>query len=208
MQRQIAIVAAVLIGSQSLVGLASADNKMGYKLETSADAASLTKAGGSLGMKVGPEDDIDSEGLSFQVLKVEGVVGGSPASQAGLKVGDQIIAVNGHVFPNTKTFAEYVGSIKPGQQIDVDYMPQGAGPKDAKRVGVTVGEGGRAKAPEQSGAKSAGGLSTGEKVAIGLGAAAVIGCYEYGCVSKLKKKYQQEHTKDAQPASSMVSKPQ
>ena len=200
MKREIAILAAVLIGCQCVAGLASADNKMGYKLESAAEASALTKAGGSLGMKVGPEDDISSEGLSFQVLKVEGVAGDSPAAQAGLKVGDQIIAVNGRVFPNTKTFAEYVGPIKPGQLIDVDYMPQGGGPKDAQRVGVTVGEGGHATKAQPDAAKSANGMSTGEKVAIGLGAAAIIGCYEYGCISKLKTKYQEERAKQAQPA--------
>ena len=200
MKRQIALVTAILIGSQSLAVVASADNKMGYRLETAADAASLTKAGGSLGMKVGPQDDIASEGLSFQVLKVEGVAADSAAAQAGLKVGDQIIAVNGRVFPNTRTFAEYVGSIKPGQEIEIDFMPQGAGPKDAKRVGVTVGEGGKAKSPAPDAPKSAGGLSTGEKVAIGLGAAAILGCYEYGCIAKLKNKYQEERARQGHAA--------
>ena len=192
MKREVAIVAAILVGSQSLVAVALADNKMGYKLETAEQASQLHRTGGSLGMKVGPENDINSEGLSFQLLKVEGVVDDSPAKQAGLAVGDQVIAVDGHVFPNTKTFAEYVGSIAPGQQIDVDYMPKGGGPKDAKRVGVTVGEGGHAIKPKQGAQKSAGGLSTGEKVAIGIGAAAVIGCYEFDCYSKLKKRYEEQ----------------
>lgn len=201
MKREIAILAAVLIGSESFAAGASADNKMGYKLETAAEAAKLPKAGGSLGMKIGPQDDIKSEGLDFQVLKVEGVVSDSPAAQAGLKVGDQIIAVNGHVFPNTRAFAEYVGSIKPGQQINVDYMPQGGGPKDAQRVGVTVGESGHAAKPQaqQQAQKSEGGLSTGQKAAIGLGAAALIGCYEYGCISKLKQKYQEMRGQRAHP---------
>ena len=197
MKREIAIGVAVLLGGQSLAGVAVADNKMGYTLETPEQAAALTKAGGSLGMKVGPKDDITSEGLTFQVLKVEGVVADSPASQAGLKVEDQIIAVDGHVFPNTKTFAEYVGSIDPGRQIDVDYMPQGGGPKDAKRVGVTVGKGGHATQPKADAPRSAGGLSTGDKVAIGVGAAAIFGCYEFDCFKKLKAKYEEERAKRA-----------
>ena len=200
MKREIAILAAVLLGSQSLSAAASADNKMGYHLETADQASSLTKAGGSLGMKVGPKDDITSEGLTFQVLKVEGVVADSPAAQAGLKAGDQIIAVDRHVFSNTKTFAEYVGSIEPGKQIDVDYMPEGGGPKQAQRVGVTVGKGGHMAVPKPDAPKTAAGLSTGEKVAIGLGAAAVFGCYEYDCFSKLKKKYEDERVKQGQPA--------
>ena len=202
MKREVAIVAAILVGSQSLAAVASADNKMGYTLETPEQASQLHRAGGSLGMKVGPEDNINSEGLSFQLLKVEGVVDDSPAKQAGLAVGDQVIAVNGHVFPNTKTFAEYVGSIAPGEQVDIDYMPKGGGPKDAKRVGVTVGEGGHATKPKQEAQKSAGGLSTGEKVAIGLGAAAVIGCLEWNCYSKIKKKYDEERSGKAPAAAS------
>ena len=192
MKRGIAMAAAVLLGSQSLASVALADNKMGYKMETAEQATALAKAGGSLGMKVGPKDDITSEGLTFQVLKVEGVVGDSPAAQAGLKVGDQIIAVDGHVFPNTKTFAQYVGSIEPGKQIDVDYMPESGGPKDAKRVAVTVGKGGHAAKPKEEAAKTGGGLSTGQKVAIGVGAAAIFGCYEFDCFKKLKAKYEAE----------------
>ena len=207
MKREIAMVAAVLLGSQALSAVASADNKMGYKLETAEQAATLAKAGGSLGMKVGPQGDISSEGLSFQVLKVEGVVEDSPASQAGLKIGDQIIAVDGHVFPNTKTFAEYVGSIEPGRKIDVDYMPQSGGPKDAKRVAVTVGKGGHAIKPKDDAAKTTDGLSTGQKIAIGVGAAAIFGCYEFDCFKKLKAKYEEERAKHAPAAAAPAGAP-
>ena len=190
---------ALMVGASFAAPLASwpalADNKMGYQLETPEQAAQLVKSGGSLGMKVGPQEQINSEGLTFQILKVEGINNNSPAEQAGLKIGDQIIAVNSHVFPNTKTFAEYVGSAKPGQQIEIDYMPAGGGPKQAQRVGVTVGESGHAAAPHKEPSTVGGGLSTGDKIAIGLGAAAVIGCYEYNCYSRIKTKLQQEREK-------------
>ena len=204
MKRKIAILAAVVLGGQSFTAVATAENKtaenkMGYRLETAGQASELTRAGGSLGMKIGPKDDITSEGLTFQVLKVEGVVEDSPAAQAGLKIGDQIIAVDGRVFPDTKTFAEYVGSIKPGQQIELDYMPEGGGPKQAQRVGVTIGEGGHATSPQADAPKSSGGLSTGQRVAIGVGAAAIFGCYEFDCFSKLKKKYEDERAKHSAP---------
>lgn len=204
MKREIAVMAAVLLGAQSLSVAASADNKMGYQLETAEQSSALTKAGGSLGMKIGPEDTITSQGLTFQVLKIEGLVEGSPAAQAGLKIGDQIIAVNAHVFPDTRTFAEYVGSIAPGRQIDIDYMPKGGGPKEAQRVGVTVGEGGHASKPQADAPKSAAGLSTGDKVAIGLGAAAIFGCYEFDCYGKLKAKYEAER-KEHSPATATPS---
>ncbi len=202
-KRQVAALAiGAMLAAPWASGPAAADNKMGYQLETPEQAAQLQKSGGSLGMKVGPQEQINSEGLTFQILKVEGVNQGSPAEQAGLKVGDQIIAVNTHVFLNTKTFAEYVGSAKPGQQIEIDYMPAGGGPKQAQRVGVTVGEAGKAAPPHKEPSTVGGGLSTGDKIAIGLGAAAVIGCYEFNCYSRIKSKLQQERDKyqQRQPA--------
>ena len=172
---------------------ASADNQMGYRLQTAEASTGLQRAGGSLGMKVGPEKAITSGGMTFELLKVEGVGEGSPASQAGLRIGDQIIAVDGRVFPDVPTFAAYVGSVAPSHQIEVDYMPAGGGPQQAQRVGVTVGEGGKA-APRRDVPRNAG-LSTGDKVAIGVGAAAVFGCYEAGCFSRLKKDYDAEREK-------------
>ena len=178
-------------------GSALADNQMGYHLQTAEQAGNLQRAGGSLGMKVGPEKEITSEGMTFELLKIEGVGQSSPASQAGLRVGDQIIAVDGRVFPDVPTFAAYVGSVAPGHQIAVDYMPAGGGPQQAQRVGVTVGEGGQA-APAHHDVPREAGLSTGDKVAIGVGAAAVFGCYEAGCFSRLKKGYEAERAKHQQ----------
>ena len=118
-----AVTAAVLLGTQAMAGAASADNKMGYQLETPQQAGGLTRAGGSLGMRVGPEQEITSEGLSFELLKVEDVGQRSPAAQAGLSAGDRIIAVNGHVFPDTSTFAAFVGAVPPGHQIEGRLHP-------------------------------------------------------------------------------------
>ncbi len=178
---------------QILPGAARADNAMGYRLQTAEQAARLQRSGGSLGMRVGAEHQISSGGLSFELLKVEGVGASSPAAQAGLKVGDQLIAVDGRVFPDVATFAAYVGSVPPGQQVEVDYMPAGAGPGQAQRLGVTVGEGGRAAPPKDVPRNT--GLSTGAKVAIGVGAAAIIGCYETNCYSRLKTKVDEEREK-------------
>ncbi len=183
-----------LLGLTCLCPPASAENQMGYKLQTAEASAGLQRAGGSLGMKVGPEKEITSGGMTFELLKVEGVGSASPAEQAGLAVGDQIIAVDGRVFPSVATFAAYVGSVAPGHQIEVDYMPANGGPQQAQRVGVTVGEGGHA-APAHRDVPRSTGLSTGDKVAIGVGAAAVIGCYEAGCFSRLKKDYDAEREK-------------
>ncbi len=185
------VTALALLGAFCAPMPASADNQMGYQLQTAEAARGLTRAGGSLGMKVGPEKAITSGGMTFELLKVEGVGAASPAAQAGLSVGDQIIAVDGRVFPDVPTFAAYVGSVAPGRQIQVDYMPANGGPQQAQRVGVTVGEGGHA-APANRDVPRGAGLSTGDKVAIGVGAAAVFGCYEAGCFSRLKKDYDAE----------------
>lgn len=182
-----------LLTAQLGVLPASADNAMGYRLQSAEQSTGLQRAGGSLGMRVGLLREISSGGMRFELLKVEAVGKDSPAAQAGLAVGDQIIAVNGRVFPTVASFAEYVGSIPPGQQIQVDYMPAGGGPQQAQRVGVTVGQGGRA-APRRTASEHAG-LSTGEKIAIGVGAAALIGCYEAGCASRIKKKIEEERAK-------------
>ncbi len=136
--------AMLLLGLQLGPTPARAENPMGYRLQSAQEAAGLQRSGGSLGMKVGAEHQINSGNMTFELLKVEGVGEASPAAQAGLKVGDQLIAVDGRVFPNVATFAEYVGSVPPGRQIEIDYMPAGAGPGQAQRVGVTVGQSGHA----------------------------------------------------------------
>ena len=134
-------------------------------------------------MDVGRGQQIADGGMNFELLRVNGVRRGSPGAQAGFNVGDHIIAVDGRVFPSVAVFAAYVGSVRPGQQISVDYIPAGGGPQQAQRVGVTVGAGGRAAPPQRAEQVQPGGLSTGTKVAIGIGAAALFGCYELGCFS-------------------------
>ena len=186
-----AILAASFLGLQCVPSPALAQNPMGYRLLSAQQAAALPRSGGALGMDVGRTQQITDGGMTFDLLRVNGVRQGSPASQAGLKVGDTLIAANGQVFPSVAAFAAYVGSVQPGQQISVDYIPAGGGPQQAQRVAVTVGASGRAgpaeqvPAPQNDQARSTG-LSTGKKVAIGVGAAALLGCYELGCFSHSK----------------------
>ena len=158
---------------------ARADNPMGYRLLSQADAASLPRNGGALGMDIERADHIDDDGLAFDIIRVKQVRPGSPGAQAGFRSGDQIIAVDGRVFATLTAFGAYVGSQTPGSTIRVDTIPAGGGPKQAQRLTVTVGAAGRAVSP-------AAGLSTREKVAIGVGAAALFGCYELGCFSHRK----------------------
>ena len=181
-----ALVASAFLGLQCVAGPALADNQMGYRELSARQAASLPRRGGALGMDIGPSQQINEGGLAFEMLRVKGVRPGSPGAQAGFDVGDQIIAVDGQVFPSVAAFAAYVGSLEPGRQLSVDYIPKGGGPQQAQRIGVTVGDAGRAVAPRQDAQAAPGGLSTGAKVAIGVGAAALFGCYKLGCFSKLK----------------------
>ena len=171
-------IAATMIIGQLGVEPALAENKMGYQMLSQQVAARLSPAGGSLGVDVERSQQITDDGMTFDIIRVKAVRRGSPAAQAGLKAGDQVIAVDGRVFESLRTFAAYVGSIEPGMKVAVDYIPANGGPAQAQRVAVTVGAAnGRAQA------QSSPGMSTGTKIAIGVGAAALLGCYEIGCFS-------------------------
>ena len=198
-----AVIAAACLALQSGPMPAYADNQMGYKLLTADEASALPRNGGKLGMEVGRADQITSGGLTFDILRVKRVVPSSPSAQAGFKVGDQIIAVDGNVFPTVAAFAAYIGSLPPARQVSLDYMPSNGGPKDAQRVTATLGGGSsappvqQAPAPQQA-APASTGLSTGTKVAIGIGAAALFGCYKLGCFSHRTKPAMQPQP-NAQP---------
>lgn len=177
------IVAASMVAAPFLSAPAKAENQMGYQLLSSQDAAGLPRNRGSLGMDIERAQQITDGGMTFDIIRVKQVRRGSPGARAGFGPGDQIIAVDGRVFPSLAAFAAYVGSVQPGATVTVDYIPANGGPAQAQRVAVTVGAaGGPAQAAQQAPAQ--GGMSTGTKVAIGVGAAALLGCYEMGCFSK------------------------
>ena len=182
-----ALVAVSFLALQSLPSPAFADNQMGYQLLSADQAAGLPRNGGKLGLQVGRAQQITSGGLTFDVLGVIAVSPKSAGGQAGFKVGDQIIAVDGRVFPSVATFAAYIGSQPPARRISVDYMPSGAGPQEAQRIGVTLGGGTAMPMPAPQANAEPQGLSTGTKVAIGVGAAALFGCYKFGCFSHRPK---------------------
>jgi membrane-associated protease RseP (regulator of RpoE activity) len=178
------LMGALMAGSLCLP--AHADNQMGYRLLSDQDAQNLPRNHGALGMAIEAAQRITDGGMTFDLIRVKQVRSGSPGEQAGFHPGDEIIAVNGEVFSSLATFAQYVGSVQPGSQINVDYIPAGGGPQQAQRIAVTVGMAGQAAqaAPQadQSNQPQTG-LSTGTKVAIGMGAVALFGCYELGCFS-------------------------
>jgi len=178
-------VAAALIAVSLLAApQVRAENQMGYRLLSAEQAARLPRGGGAFGMDVSRGQVIADSGMQFELLKVETVRRGSPAAQAGLATGDQVIAVDGRVFPSVAAFAGYLGSLPPGRTISVDYLPRGGGPQNAQRVGVTLASPAGGAMPSQRTAEPAEhGLSTGQKLAIGAGAVALFGCYEMGCFS-------------------------
>ena len=151
---------------------ARAANPMGYRLVTPQEASALPRNGGALGLELQGAEMIQEPGMDFEIMRVSRVHDRSAGARAGLRAGDELISVDGRVFPSLKVFAVYVGSLQPDRPVDVDYIPSGGGPAQAKRVQITPGAGGG----EQ-------GMSTREKVAIGVGAAALFGCYEMGCFS-------------------------
>ena len=173
--------ALVLLTASLVPGPAWAENAMGYQIVSQQAASGLPRNHGSLGMDIERAQQISDGGMTFDLIRVKGVRQGSPGARAGFGPGDQIIAVDGRVFASLVAFAGYVGSISPGTVVNVDYIPANGGPAQAQRVPVTVGAAGSNAPPSAQAA--APGLSTGTKVAIGVGAAALFGCYELGCFS-------------------------
>lgn len=160
----------------------SSGNQMGYRMLTSQEAANLPRStGASLGLTVEAKSRIQEQSLSFTTLQVTQVRAGSPAASGGLHRGDTLIAVNGLVFSGPREFALYVTSLTPGTTMTVDFIPSGSGPDNAQRVSLRVGGQGRSTVtpgePET-------GMST--RMKLGLGAAALFGCYKLGCFSSSK----------------------
>ena len=175
-------------------GAGQGENQMGYRLLSADQASALPRNGGALGLDVRRGEVITDAGMTFEVLRLAGVRAGSPGAQAGFKPGDEIIAIDGMVFANLAAFAAYVGSLPPGQVTAVDYIPNGGGPQQAQRVGVTVGSGARGAgttptaSPAPGAAAPGSGLSAGAKIAIGVGALALFHCYKVDCFARFHAK--------------------
>src|SRR5438132_7899445 len=180
-----AIVTASMLTLQWTPNRACAENQMGYRLLSFQEVSRLPRQHGALGLEVERAQQITDDGMTFDLIRVKQVRRGSPGARAGFRKGDQIIAVDGRVFPSIAAFGAYVGSIPPGSRISVDYIPAGGGPENAERVPLTIGDAGRpTQEPpqnEQSDESASSGMSTRTK--IGIGAAALLGCYAVGCFS-------------------------
>jgi S1-C subfamily serine protease len=111
---------------------------MGYRELSAREAAALPSRQGTIGLDVRRQERIIDSGLTFEIIKVTRVRRDSTGAQAGFNVGDQIVAVDGRVFPSLAIFTAYIGSRSPGSQIIVDIMPAGRGPEQARRITVDV----------------------------------------------------------------------
>lgn len=182
------LLAVALLSASLFVPPAWADNQMGYRLMDARQASQLPRGGGLFGLDVGRGQIINEPGMTFELLQVRSVRPNAPAATAGLAVGDQVIAVDGLVFPSVAAFAGYVSSLPPGRTLAIDYLPRGGGPEQAQRVGVTLAGATRsAPAPATQVPSESRGLSTGQKIAIGAGAVALFGCYKMGCFSRVAR---------------------
>ena len=179
------IVAASMLALQWAAQPAHAENQMGYRLLSVEEAARLPQNRGALGLDVERAQQITDDRMTFDIIRVKEVRPGSTGAHAGFRRGDQIIAVNGRVFPSIAAFAAYVGSMSPGNRLSVDYIPAGGGPGAAERLSVIIGGAGRPaqNSPQhrQMDEPASTGMST--RMKIGIGAAALLGCYELGCFS-------------------------
>lgn len=179
------LLAVCLASSQGSWTPARADNPMGYRLASLQEVGNLPRRGGTLGLDVERARQITDSGMTFALLNIKKVRSRSAGAAAGFKPGDQIIGVDGLVFPTVNAFASYVASRQPGSQIMVDYIPARGQPANAQRVAVAVGSPNGAVRPDGTANVPAGsgGMSTGTKLAIGAGAAAIL-CYKLGCFSR------------------------
>ena len=69
-------------------------------------------------------------------VRVDGLVDGSPAAQAGIQVGDVILDIDGTVIANLQGFSDRLRTLSPGQTVAV-RVQRGAETLTAK---VTVVE--------------------------------------------------------------------
>ena len=84
---------------------------------------------GYLGVKIQPmtQDMADSMGLkSASGAMIDEATQGTPAAEAGLKPGDVITKVNGDAVADAGDLTRRIGSMKPGDKVELTYMRDGA----------------------------------------------------------------------------------
>jgi hypothetical protein len=69
-------------------------------------------------------------------VQVGGVLPGSGAERAGIRAGDQLLAIGGVPTPDLRALAEALKTLTPGEEVDVELSHDG----EARRARLTLGE--------------------------------------------------------------------
>lgn len=77
-----------------------------------------------------------ADGSNFGGLKIQEFAPGSPLLSTAVDVGDEIIAVNGYVFPTAQKLIDFIKTGYPGNVVRVDYDDVSAGV--TRNVNVTL----------------------------------------------------------------------
>ncbi len=77
---------------------------------------------------------------------LNGVRGGSPAEQGGLKAGDVIVEFGGEVIKNVRQYTSALYSHKPGDKVTIVVLRGDDGAKERKSLEVTLGTRGKPEA--------------------------------------------------------------
>ncbi len=77
---------------------------------------------------------------------LNGVRGGSPAEQGGLKAGDIIVEFGGEVIKNVRQYTSALYSHKPGDKVTIVVLRGADGAKERKSLEVTLGTRGKPEA--------------------------------------------------------------
>jgi serine protease Do len=81
-------------------------------------------------------------GVTDEGLRISGVVADTAADQAGLRVGDVIVALDGKQYPNVEDFVDALQTKRPGDKVRLDYL------RDGERSSMDVALGDRSSMRE------------------------------------------------------------
>lgn len=94
---------------------------------------------GWLGVQIQPVNDDIAESLGLERERgalVSEAQPDSPASEAGIKAGDVVVAVDGEDIESPKALARLIGNLDPGQEVEVTLWRNG----ETEDVSLTLGE--------------------------------------------------------------------
>ena len=124
------LVKVATVTREALVYLGERPEPMTVKIEGHASAAPApAQAGGGRRVRFGTVPDFAYEG---EGVRLDDVVPDSPAAKAGLQKGDILVRMNGQEVKNLRGYSGILGTLEPGQTIEVVYT------RDGTETNVTV----------------------------------------------------------------------